>query len=72
MAEELKYDELKKIALESLEQEERALNELKIVDQEMTALKNDNARLKKELKRYKDFLPIKMALKVKKKMTKQG
>lgn len=63
---QLSYEELKKIALESLEQEERVLSEFKIIDQEMSALKNDNARLSRELQKYKEFLPIKAALRAKK------
>ena len=67
---QLSYEELKKIALESLEQEERVLSEFKIIDQEMSALKNDNARLNRELQKYTEFLPIKAALKAKKMMKK--
>lgn len=66
MREDISYEELKQIALESLEREQRVLNEFKIIDQEMTALKNDNARLERELNKYKGFLPIKAALKAKK------
>ncbi|WP_411843692.1 hypothetical protein [Salinicoccus sp. HZC-1] len=63
---QLSYEELKKITLDSLEQEERVLSEFKIIDQEMSALKNENARLNRELQKYKEFLPIKAALKAKK------
>lgn len=66
MSEKISYEELKRIALDSLEREQRILNEFKIIDQEMSALKNDNARLNRELNKYKGFLPIRAALKAKK------
>ncbi|MCG1009977.1 hypothetical protein J4760_08090 [Salinicoccus sp. ID82-1] len=64
------YETLKDISLKSLRNEARVLNELKIVDQEMSALRNENARLKRELRKYKTFLPIKAALKVRKMLKK--
>ncbi|MFD2830031.1 hypothetical protein [Corticicoccus populi] len=66
MSEKISYEELKRIALDSLEREQRILKEFKIIDQEMSALKNDNARLNRELNKYKGFLPIRAALKAKK------
>lgn len=70
MAKDPEYQELKDISLESLKNEARILNELKIVDQEMSALRNENARLNRELRKYKNFLPIKAALKAKKMLKK--
>ena len=64
------YDTLRDISLKSLKNEARVLNELKVVDQEMSALRNENARLNRELRKYKNFLPIKAALKAKKMLKK--
>ena len=62
----LTYEELKEIALDSLEKEERALNELKNIDRQISVLKNENDRLNRQLKKYQNFLPIKVGLKMKK------
>ena len=62
----LTYEELKKIALDSLEKEERALNELKNIDRQISVLKNENDRLNRQLKKYQNLLPIKVGLKMKK------
>ena len=51
----LTYEELKKIALDSLEKEERALNELKNIDRQISVLKNENDRLNRQLKKYQNF-----------------
>lgn len=64
--EKLTYEELKNIALESLEKEERALNELKNIDRQISVLKNENDRLNRQIKKYQRFLPIRIGLKMKK------
>lgn len=62
----LTYEELKEITLESLEKEERALNELKNIDRQISVLKNENDRLNRQIKKFQSFLPIKVGLKMKK------
>ena len=62
----LTYEELKKIALDSLEKEERALNELKNIDGQISVLKNENDRLNRQIRKYQSFFPIKIGLKMKK------
>lgn len=64
--EKLTYEELKSIALESLNKEERALNELKNIDRQISVLKNENDRLNRQIKKYQSFFPIKLGLKMKK------
>lgn len=64
--EKLTYEELKNIALESLNKEERALNELKNIDRQISVLKNENDRLNRQIKKYQSFFPIKLGLKMKK------
>lgn len=60
----LTYEELKRIALESLDKEERALNELKNIDRQISVLKNENDRLNRQIKKYQSFLPIRVGLKM--------
>ncbi|MCK1976518.1 hypothetical protein LNK15_05540 [Jeotgalicoccus huakuii] len=64
--EKLTYEELKNLALESLNKEERALNELKNIDRQISVLKNENDRLNRQIKKYQSFFPIKLGLKMKK------
>lgn len=53
--EKLTYEELKNLALESLNKEERALNELKNIDRQISVLKNENDRLNRQIKKYQSF-----------------